>query len=92
MSFSLSSWRMEPQMPLSSSSTLTLYPLMRSAFSTFPFDSSFCSMLEMILQLARLAPMTFLYATLSRLRSSTVSSCSGITSRTTESMNLTISS
>ena len=43
-------------------------------WSSLPLLSSFCSMLETILQDARRAPITFLYATESRLRSSTLSS------------------
>ena len=52
------------------------------------FCSSFCSMDEMILQEARREPMTFLYATLKRFLSSTLSSGFDFT---TFFMQLTIS-
>ena len=49
---------------------------MRFTCSSLPLASSFCSMEEMMRQEARRAPITFLYATDSRLRSSTDSSWS----------------
>lgn len=47
---------------------------MRATLASFSLLFSFCSMLEMMRHDARRAPTTFLYATESRLRSSTVSS------------------
>src|ERR1700712_260473 len=47
-----------------------------TTWASLPLLSSFCSMEETIRHEARRAPMTFLYATESRLRSSTVSSWS----------------
>lgn len=47
-----------------------------SNLSSAPLFSSFCSILEIILQLALRAPMTFLYATESKFLSSTVNSTS----------------
>ncbi|CAH1981226.1 unnamed protein product [Acanthoscelides obtectus] len=68
--------RMSEQMSLSSFSTCPRYCRIISSLSSPPFDSSFCSMDEIILQEALLAPITFLYATDNRFRSSTVSSTS----------------
>ena len=56
---------------------------------SLPLVSSFCSMEETMRQDARRAPMTFLYATDNKLRSSTVSSTS---SRATCFIDSTISS
>lgn len=69
-------------------STFSRYTLILATWDSFPLDSSFCSIEEMILHDARRAPITlepvsartrpgrpyFLYDTESRLRSSTVSS------------------
>uniref|UniRef100_J3N8X4 Uncharacterized protein n=1 Tax=Oryza brachyantha TaxID=4533 RepID=J3N8X4_ORYBR len=68
---------------------------MVAAWASFPRPSSFCSIDEMIRHDARRAPMTFLYATDSRFRSSTVSSSpppAPPAERATRSMNSTISS
>lgn len=62
--------------PPNSTLTTSRYLRMRFTFSSFPLDSSFCSMLEMIRHDARRAPITFLYATDKRLRSSTDNSWS----------------
>ena len=64
------------QMPLSSSSTFWRYDAMASACVSSPLPLSFCSMLDRMRHEARRAPITFLYPTDSRLRSSTLSSAS----------------
>lgn len=56
--------------------TWVRYCLIISSLSSAPLFSSFCSILLMILHDARRAPITFLYATLSKFLSSTVSSTS----------------
>ena len=56
--------------------TTCRYVLILATCSSLPLLSSFCSMLEMMRHDARRAPITFLYATDSRLRSSTLSSWS----------------
>ena len=60
----------------SSDSTFCLYSLIRFAFCSFPLTSSFCSIDDRILQEALRAPITFLYPTESKFRSSTVKSTS----------------
>jgi hypothetical protein len=57
---------------------VTLDSLIIDTWASLPLDSSFCSMEDTIRQEARLAPMRFLYATESGLRSSTVSSQCGL--------------
>lgn len=69
---------MSSQISVSSASIFCRYSLMRATWPELPFDSSFCSMEVTILQEARRAPMTFLYATDRRFRSSTVRSQSSL--------------
>ncbi|CAL9061602.1 unnamed protein product [Musa banksii] len=67
---------MSLQMPESSASTFCLYSFIFLTCCSFPLASSFCSIEERILHEALPAPITFLYPTDSRFRSSTVSSTS----------------
>ena len=92
MSFSFSSARMSAQIVLSSSSTFALYSLISVAFSPLSpsFLISFASIEPMIRSDARRAPTTFLYATESRLRSS--SERSSVAAVATAFMYSTISS
>src|ERR1700727_87277 len=68
--------RISSQILASSLSIFSLHPLIIDTWASLPFDSSFCSIDDTILHDARRAPITFLYATERRLRSSTVSSWS----------------
>lgn len=67
---------MSSQISVNSFSIFWRYSLMRATWASLPLDSSFCSMDVTIRHDARRAPMTFLYATDSKFRSSTDSSWS----------------
>lgn len=72
--------RMSLHILQSSSSTFCRYSLISLTLFSFPLDSSFCSIEDMIRQEARLAPITFLYPTERRFLSSTVNSTSSFAS------------
>lgn len=90
---------MSVQTAASSSSILTRYSLIFLTCASLPLASSFCSMEDTIRHDALLAPITFLYATDSKLRSSTDSSmpnccqsAAGCVTFATSFMKATISS
>ncbi|WVZ04941.1 hypothetical protein V8G54_018287 [Vigna mungo] len=84
-------FKIPSQILLSSVSIFPLYSFIIATWSSLPLLSSFCSMEDIILHEALLAPITFLYATERRFLSSTVNSSTS-TVFATFSMNSTISS